>query len=263
MDPLILVVLVLVVGGAALIFTRQRQSQNPALAKKKNATSLEALDTVVAWPPQTTRILTASERKAYSVLRSALPEHIILAQVPLSRFMKVPTRNSYSEWLRRVGLMSVDIVVCDSSSQVIGVVDIRAGEGKENERARQRHARLDRVLEAAGIPVHIWLDNAIPTAAAAREMILGMAQGIAPASSTTSAMKSSPRGSAANMQPPVEPEALLDAEAQRAGREQRDPPPSTWFDNLDSGAMPLTPGPAKSPAPAPKATPYRHPSERR
>ena len=248
MDLLIPIVLLLVVGALVLLLVRQRSNQRAAAepARKKGGNSREALDTVIAWPPQATRILTAPERKAYSALRSALPEHIILAQVPLSRFMKVPTRNSYSEWLRRVGLMSVDMVVCDASSQVIGVVDIRAGDGKENLRARQRHARMDRVLEAAGIPVHVWLDNAIPSPTMVRETILGKPRDVeAPQPGSAAARMQAPL---ADVQNPVEPEALLEAEEQRDALAHRDPPPSTWFDNLDSDAMPLNAGPAAAPS---------------
>ena len=72
--------------------------------------------------PQATRVLTAAERQAFEILRTALPAHIVLAQVPLARFIKVPTRNSYAEWLRRAGHLSADLVVCDRHSQVVAVV---------------------------------------------------------------------------------------------------------------------------------------------
>ncbi len=256
MDPLIIVVLVLVVGVAALLLVRRRQNAPPV---KKKAGSMESLDTVAAWPPEATRVLTVAERKAYSALRSGLPEHIILAQVPLSRFMKVPTRNSYSEWLRRVGLMSVDMVICDSSSQVIGVVDVRSGEGKENERARQRHARMDRVLQAAGIPVHIWLDNAIPSATAARDALLGMPKEVVAPTTARAVMRAPAHPVPPEAYNPVEPEALLEAEEQQTAREYRDPPPSTWFDNLESDAMPLHPRATITP---PGAGAYRPPAGR-
>ena len=197
---------------------------------------MDALDTVAAWPPQATRVLTPAERKAWFVLHTALPDHIILAQVPLSRFMKVPTRNSYSEWLRRVGLMSADIVVCDAQSQVVAVVDVRAEDGKENARARQRHARMDRVIAAASIPMHVWYEHAIPTPAAARDLILSAIQ--AGAAGIPGQAAAVPR-----LSDPIEADAMVEAEF-----EQRDdPPPSTWFDNLDSAAVPLGNVPAAPP----------------
>src|SRR5690348_123904 len=60
-------------------------------------------DTLAGWPPATTQILRTSERIAYSTLRLALPGYMILAQVPIARFITVPKRNSYAEWMRRLG----------------------------------------------------------------------------------------------------------------------------------------------------------------
>src|SRR5690606_29025417 len=79
--------------------------------------SPEALDTLMDWEPVATRVLTTGERDAYHVLRKALPEHMILAQVPVARFIKVPTENPYNEWLRRVGPLGDELVVCYLPSQ--------------------------------------------------------------------------------------------------------------------------------------------------
>jgi hypothetical protein len=73
----------------------------------------ERLDTLAGWPPEPTRILRSSERLAFSTLKLALPGYLILAQVPLARFLSVPKRNSYAEWMRRLGNQCVDFVVCD------------------------------------------------------------------------------------------------------------------------------------------------------
>ena len=110
------------------------------------------LDTVAAWPPTATRILTTAERSAYGTLVNALPGYMILAQVPLARFLRVPTRYSYSEWLRRLGTQCADLVVCDMASEVLAVVNVQAPAGSESERARKRLNRMARVLKAAGIP---------------------------------------------------------------------------------------------------------------
>jgi Protein of unknown function (DUF2726) len=107
------------------------------------------------------------------VLKVALPEHLFLAQVSLSRFLKVPTRNSYAEWMRRVGGLCVDILVCDADAQVVAVVEIRPALDSQNSKTIKRQQRMDRVLEAAGIPVHVWLEGQLPSPASARNAILG------------------------------------------------------------------------------------------
>uniref|UniRef100_UPI0031378CB3 hypothetical protein n=1 Tax=Variovorax sp. YR752 TaxID=1884383 RepID=UPI0031378CB3 len=87
-----------VVTGLLALVLRRRGASSEQRAKDGGR-----LDTVVAWPPAATRILTTAERQAYGTLERALPGYMILAQVPLARFLKVPTRYSYAEWLRRLG----------------------------------------------------------------------------------------------------------------------------------------------------------------
>ena len=236
----------LIVGGLILLVAlvwvwRRQQAPRASTPQRGKARSEESSDTLMHWHPQATRIMTTSERKAYAALRAGLPEHIILAQVPLARFLKVPTRHSYSEWLRRVGVMCADLVVCDSVSQVIAVVDIRSPESQENDRAKQRHARMDRVLKAAEIPLHIWREDALPNSIGARNAILKMPVDM-PAAAGGAAMPSqatmqSGRPTASPM-PARQPATAV---ADDDGSEQRDPPSSTWFDELDSSSVPLAP----------------------
>jgi hypothetical protein len=234
----------LIVGGIILIVAlawlwKRRQAPSAASPNRKSkARSDDSSDTLMQWHPQASRIMTTPERKAYAALRAGLPEHIILAQVPLARFLKVPTRHSYSEWLRRVGVMCADLVVCDSVSQVIAVVDIRAPESQENDRAKDRHARMDRVLKAAEIPLHIWREDALPNSIGARNAILKMPAD-APASATSGAAMQ-PSRPAAN---PATGRGTATAVVEDDGFEQRDPPSSTWFDELDSSSVPLAPTP--------------------
>ena len=226
---LLLIAAVVLVGGL-LVWKLSTRERKP-VGKRPKARSLENLDTLQSWQPQATRILTTAERKAFVALRGGLPDHIILAQVPLARFVKVPTRHSYSEWLRRVGLLCADLVVCDASSQVIAVVDIRAPEAQEKERTSQRHNRMDRVLEAAGIPLHVWREDALPSATGARNAILGKS---AEAPSNAGAPTTT-----AGYQPVDRPLPGVSVPEDEDGLEMREPPPSTWFDDIDSAPAPL------------------------
>jgi Protein of unknown function (DUF2726) len=216
----------------------------------------DALDTLVDWEPVATRVLTGSEREAYHVLRKALPDHMILAQVPVARFIKVPTENPYSEWLRRVGSLCADLVVCDMASQVVAVVEIRQPLSREKERSQRRHARMDRVMAAARIPVHVWLEGALPGPAVVREAVLGAAistsgrsgyQDVAVArrdaeAAAVVASMQSPIGEMNGMsvnEAPVDFNLDDWSEEDEAEGERKEPPPSTWFDDLDSNPMPL------------------------
>lgn len=222
-----------VVGLLALVLLRRRQQ--PADRGRDE----RRLDTVVAWPPTATRILTSAERQAFSTLERALPGYMILAQVPLARFLKVPTRYSYSEWLRRLGTQCADLVVCDMASEVLAVINVQPPAGAESERARKRLNRMGRVLKAAGIPMHVWTDDALPSVEAAREMIMPR-----PAAAPAAAAPAPVAGT--NVRP-SRPTPFDEADRDESGDERiemREPPPSTWFDEFNSGPAPLGPGDA-------------------
>lgn len=139
-----------------LVFRRHKQGSG------RRRAHLEALDTVADWQPQAARVLTVDERAALDLLRRALPaEFLVLGQVPVSRFLRVPMRHSYGDWLRRVGHLSADLLVCDACSRVLMAIDVRAS--NESERSQQRHERLARVLRAAGIRVQVWREGELPT----------------------------------------------------------------------------------------------------
>jgi len=205
-----------------------------------NGRSLDELDTITSWEPTPTRVLTSQERLAYAVLSRALPEYIVLAQVPLARFLRVPTRNSYNEWMSRVGQICADLVVCDHASEVLAVVDVRQPPHSASERNRKRHDRMSRVLKAAGVPLHVWTENALPTAEAARLAIVPAK----PGSATETAKPGPPPRMAGRTLPTLDDETagVIPDEIIELG----EPPPSTWFDNLE-------------PPPAPASQPRRPP----
>lgn len=213
----------------------------------------DRLDTIAAWPPQATRVLTTQERTLHSTLVRALPDHIVLAQVPMSRFIKVPKRHSYAEWLRRLGYQSVDFVVCDASSQVVAAVELQPTANDMNERSRKRLKRIQRTLKAAKIPLHVWYEGNLPTADAAREAILPQpAPAPAPADAARPAAPAPVvRGTSvvptlstvARPSPARNP--FEEADRDSTQDEFIEAPPSTWFDDLDSSPTPLQRPPVK------------------
>jgi hypothetical protein len=199
---------------ASLVFYRQlrlRPVQQPA----------EALDTVAAWPPQAVRVLTLGERQAFDNLKRALPGHVVLAQVPLSRFISVPTRNPYQMWLQRAGRLSVDLLVCDFSSRPIAAVEIRSGD--DGPRSSKRHRRLTTVLRAAGLVVHEWDEDDLPTVPQVRELFIPKNLGLHEVESIVD--------SAGRKKLPVADieELMQDGDAARYGPDNADPVPSGFY----------------------------------
>jgi hypothetical protein len=228
---LVLIAVVLLLGW---LWLRQRGAR----AGTEASAPSERIDTITGWPPQPTRVLSARERVAFGTLVRALPEYMVLAQVPLSRFLSVPKRHSYADWLRRVGYQCIDFAVCDMAAQVIAVVELQSEDGQSSERARKRLKRISRSLKAANIPLLIWRADALPSTSAAREAILPKP----PATPFSSEMaKGAPEAAAsAAALPPFNPfdESGRDS-TQDETIELLEPPPSTWFDDLDSEPAPL------------------------
>lgn len=275
--------LVAALAGLLWLWLRLRRGRADTDDTGGHPSRTDALDTVAGWPPEATRILTHPERRAHTLLANALPDYIVLAQVPLSRFIRVPTRNSYTEWMRRVGQLCADLVVCDKGSQVIAVVEVRRPTAREGDRSRKRHERMDRVLRKAGIRVLEWNEEALPHPDTVREQVLPTPKDLsapstyppqaarpparpAPAALPPLPMPGTPagRGSgtagaamaaavAAAPRPAAPPPATLDEVLEEIDRAVArgegtlpEPTPSTWFDEYDSGPTPLHPQQPKS-----------------
>ncbi|MFM2065496.1 MAG: hypothetical protein RLZZ584_405 [Pseudomonadota bacterium] len=162
-----------VVAAIALVWIGRRRSGSADPANvQRNGRSLDAVDTVIGWPPEATRVMTMRHRRAFDLLRRAVPECMVLAQVPLARFLRVPTRLSYVEWLRRIGHVCIDLVICDPASNVIAVIEVRESDKVENDKARKRRMRVERVLRAAGIPLHVWSEAWLPDPLAVRRLLV-------------------------------------------------------------------------------------------
>ena len=238
---------VLVLLAAGWLWQRSRREATPPPEDR--------IDTVFGWPPTATRVLSSPERVALATLARALPEYLILPQVPLSRFLTVPKRNSYADWLRRVGYQSVDFVVCDMAAQVVAVIELQGR--TPTERSRKRLARIARTLEAAQIPLSVWREDAPPTVEAARDAVLKRlpstlsgptpAQTARAATTAGSAAAIGAIGVAAAAGVPAAPVTVqtnpFDEFERDSTLDERiellEPPPTTWYDDMDSDTVPL------------------------
>lgn len=210
-----------------LVVMRWRQRQQGQRQQR------EALDTVADWPPEAARVLSIAERQAHELLKRAMPGFLVLAQVPLSRFVRVPMRHSYGDWLQRVGSLSADLLLCDSGSRVLAVIDIRAPQ--ETERSRRRHERMARVLRAAGVQVHTWREGDLPALAEVRMTMSHLVGGMAPANkfSSSGPMPLIPVAECAEV---TDIDALLaagDRAAMEAGDAAMEPVPSAFMDDFE------------------------------
>ena len=220
LDPFAAAALVLALMSlTAVLWLRRRASASRRLLAD------DSLDTVQAWPPQAVRVMTLGERQAYEILRRALPGHVVLAQVPLSRFISVPTRFPYAQWLQRAGRLGVDLLVCDFSSRAVAAVEVRTAD--ESARSAKRHQRLVEVLRAAGVTVLEWNEDALPSVAQARESFMPKAA-VAVAADAPTAVTAGGR----TLLPVAEIQELL-ADGDTTDYGQLEPVPSGFFEDED------------------------------
>jgi Protein of unknown function (DUF2726) len=231
---LLMLIGVLLLGAVVVLLWQRNRTvavADPEAGKRGRG---DDIDTVISWPPEVTRLLTAGERGAHEVLVKALPECMMFAQVPLARFIKVPRRHSYAEWLTRVGHLCADLVICDRSTLVIGVVLLTSA--RSSERAERRRSRMTRVLKAGGVKVFLWREESLPSPEFARDQITQRIGDVEEAGARRPEIiepKVPTRPTPGSIPVPEVLNIPFDDEP------RREPPPSTWFDDLDSGRVPL------------------------
>jgi hypothetical protein len=72
--------------------------------------------TSAPWPFYLKRLLTQPEQVLYHRLVKALPNHIVLAQVQVSRVLGVKKGSRIHEWNNRINRLSYDFVICDKAA---------------------------------------------------------------------------------------------------------------------------------------------------
>ena len=113
------------------------------------------------WPFIARKPMSASEQILYFRLREAVPDHIVLAQVSVSRLLAVEKGQNVQAWNNRISRLSADFVVCKKDASVVAVVELDDASHESKER-RRADAKKDRALGAAGIPVLRWQAKTMP-----------------------------------------------------------------------------------------------------
>jgi hypothetical protein len=136
---------------------------------RKRAAEAEANDDE-PWPFYSKRPLSPPEQVLYHRLVAALPDHIVLAQVQLSRVMGVKKGFNVRGWMNRINRMSFDFVVCLKDSSVVAAIEL-------DDRSHQSPDRIDadikksRAASAAGIRLVRWNVKGLPDDKDIREAV--------------------------------------------------------------------------------------------
>ena len=117
------------------------------------------------WPFYAKKPLSVPEQILYFRLGKSLPEHIVLAQVGLSRLLGVKKGSNFQAWLNRINRMSADFVICAKDSSIIAVIELDDA-SHEREDRKVADAKKEKALGAAGIRIIRWQAKSLPDEAA-------------------------------------------------------------------------------------------------
>lgn len=117
------------------------------------------------WPFYAKRLLTQPEQVLYHRLIRSLPEHIVLAQVQVSRVLGVKKGFKFNEWNNRINRLSYDFVVCSKDSTVLAAIELDDKSHETVARA-ETDKKKDKATSSAGIRLIRWHVKALPDQAA-------------------------------------------------------------------------------------------------
>lgn len=131
------------------------------LIRRRSLSSSDA----APWPFYAKKPLTQPEEVLYHRLVDALPDHIVHAQVQLSRILGVKRGSNFHQWNNRINRLSVDFLVCGKDGTVLLAIEL---DDKSHDRPARVEAdnRKARALAAAGVRLVRWRVNALPDKAA-------------------------------------------------------------------------------------------------
>jgi hypothetical protein len=117
------------------------------------------------WPFYIKKPLTQPEQVLYHRLVKALPDHIVLAQVQVSRVLGVKKGSNFNEWNNRINRLSYDFVVCGKDSTVLAAIELD-DKSHESSRRSSTDEKKNKATADAGLRLIRWNVKALPDEAA-------------------------------------------------------------------------------------------------
>ena len=117
------------------------------------------------WPFYIKKPLTQPEQVLYHRLVKALPDHIVLAQVQVSRVLGVKKGSNFNEWNNRINRLSYDFVVCGKDSTVLVAIELD-DKTHESSRRSATDEKKNKATADAGLRLIRWNVKALPDEAA-------------------------------------------------------------------------------------------------
>jgi Protein of unknown function (DUF2726) len=126
------------------------------------------------WPFYVKKPLTQPEQVLYHRLVKALPDHIVLAQVQVSRVLGVKKGSNFNEWNNRINRLSYDFVVCGKDSTVLAAIELD-DKSHESNRRSSTDEKKNRATADAGLRLIRWNVKALPDESEIQAQLRGAA----------------------------------------------------------------------------------------
>jgi very-short-patch-repair endonuclease len=113
------------------------------------------------WPFYAKRLLSQPEQVLYHRLVRSLPDHVVLAQVQVSRVLGVKKGFNFNEWNNRINRLSYDFVVCSKDLTVLAAIELDDKTHQATSRA-DTDRKKEQATAAAGIKLIRWQVKSLP-----------------------------------------------------------------------------------------------------
>jgi hypothetical protein len=153
--PLFILLFALVVALFVLVATR-------ALAREWRRAE--------EWPYGFKKPLSRVEQVLYYRLVQTLPELVVLAQVPLSAFLRVKKGRTWNEWFNRISQKSIDFLICERDFSIVTAIELDDGSHDAPERLAAEKTK-SRALTAARVPLIRWRTTDLPDVETIRRIV--------------------------------------------------------------------------------------------
>ena len=126
------------------------------------------------WPFCIKKPLSQPEQVLYHRLVKALPDHIVLAQVQVSRVLGVKKGWNNNEWNNRINRMSYDFVVCGKDSIVLAAIELD-DITHESTRRKTTDEKKNKATKDAGLRLIRWNVKSLPDESAIQAQLRSVA----------------------------------------------------------------------------------------
>lgn len=151
-----LMVVVLMMAVASIFLLRAKNPIAPTPEPRPNP-----FDGDTHLPYTSRPIMTQTELQVYDKLLQALPNHMIFAQVQVSRIIESPEEDNLY-WFNFINRLSYDFVICRTDGTPLAAIEIDDDTHELTER-QEADTRKNLATRAANIEILRWDIREIPT----------------------------------------------------------------------------------------------------